>query len=519
MAENWKNVQISCHGGLITASDALELGEVNPGAAVTLINYEPHPAGGYRRVQGFSKYDAAVVPGTGEILGCAVLGLAGTVLACRGTDVYTSAGSGWTKINGANVRSSAAYTRVSRFGFMGNERYVLCNGADLPHSYNPASSTYTVLTSAPAAATCAVEFAGRNFFGKDNLLTFSATFAENDFTPANGAGQVNVGAPITGLALWRDALIVFCTNRIFRFTGTSTTDFALAPVSANLGCPWPETICELNGDLIFLSHDGLRNIAGSPNFYDTQLTSISKAIQKEVTDLPRAYNRVLACTVRKKTQYRLLANSTATPAGATFGLIASLRSQASAAQAGAQGADASGAGWEFAQLKGLKATCADSWSIPSGERELAIFGNDSGYIYRQESGNSFDGAIILATYQTPALTFGDVNVRKVFRKLEAFLDSEGSVSLKVALILDQSLNNVLQPLAEDISAGGNLTYLFGYPTATFGAATFGTANVPRLDTNLIGSGFQGAFRFTTDAACPPFSIKTLACQLSLGGRK
>ena len=66
MPTQWTSFPIECKGGLITNLAPLQLGVTNPGAARKLVNFEPSTRGGYRRIQGYAKYDEAFIPPYGE---------------------------------------------------------------------------------------------------------------------------------------------------------------------------------------------------------------------------------------------------------------------------------------------------------------------------------------------------------------------------------------------------------------------------------------------------------------------
>ena len=54
-------VAFNCEGGLVLNRSTFMM---KPGEALELQNFEPDIAGGYRRINGFSKYVSAVVPQT-----------------------------------------------------------------------------------------------------------------------------------------------------------------------------------------------------------------------------------------------------------------------------------------------------------------------------------------------------------------------------------------------------------------------------------------------------------------------
>lgn len=62
MADRWSTYPVEFKGGLVTNLSPLQLGINMPGSARILRNFEPSVEGGYRRVEGYDKYDANVVP-------------------------------------------------------------------------------------------------------------------------------------------------------------------------------------------------------------------------------------------------------------------------------------------------------------------------------------------------------------------------------------------------------------------------------------------------------------------------
>ena len=80
---------VACAGGLVTSSNSIDLLRT-PGVATTLQNFEVSIEGGYRRINGFSKFGAgsAVQPtgGVTNILG--TMPYADGVGVCAGTDIY-----------------------------------------------------------------------------------------------------------------------------------------------------------------------------------------------------------------------------------------------------------------------------------------------------------------------------------------------------------------------------------------------------------------------------------------------
>ena len=96
MAE--QGVSVTCEGGLDLVGTTHSLFRT-PGVATTLENYESSIHGGYRRINGFSKFGNNTPDGTtSNIEG--IQSYAKGVVACQGTNIFYSAdGTTWTQVN------------------------------------------------------------------------------------------------------------------------------------------------------------------------------------------------------------------------------------------------------------------------------------------------------------------------------------------------------------------------------------------------------------------------------------
>ena len=68
--------------------------------------------------------------------------------------------------------------------------------------------------------------------------------------------------------------------------------------------------------------------------------------------------------------------------------------------------------FEYSQMLGITATCADSGYI--GQNEFVIHGTSDGKVQQQESGNSFGGDPIFSIFQTPFIICKTLNNVKYF---------------------------------------------------------------------------------------------------------
>ena len=125
----------NCEGGLVLNRSTFMM---KPGEALELQNFEPDIEGGYRRINGFSKYVSAVVPQTTSssekvLMVCT---FASKVVAARGTNIFqaTPSGSSWTTIDSG--RTSAGKYNFERFNFDGNDKLIVADGANAPTVFN-----------------------------------------------------------------------------------------------------------------------------------------------------------------------------------------------------------------------------------------------------------------------------------------------------------------------------------------------------------------------------------------------
>ena len=96
MAE--QGVSVTCEGGLDLVGTTHTLFRT-PGVATTLENYESSIHGGYRRINGFTKFGANTPDNTSTNLE-GIHTYAKGVVACQGSNIYYSAdGNTWTQVN------------------------------------------------------------------------------------------------------------------------------------------------------------------------------------------------------------------------------------------------------------------------------------------------------------------------------------------------------------------------------------------------------------------------------------
>lgn len=662
MATGWEGYPIEFQGGLVSNMSRLQHGIKAPGSARVLTNFEPSVKGGYRRINGFTKYDSDHVPtcgetkvqGSGQTGTTLVLanvmnspedgdtftinGVTGTytiaaggvsysatnkeatltlttslasspadkaavtftnktslieglhffyvtstgtgkTLVVRDGTLWSSEGSGWTNrsapaygtvlVNGASQTgtslavdgitsdtyaphvgdtftvagiekvytviaaptvSSGAGTltiypalasspadnaaitflsvsmtggskvRFEDFNHAGIEKTIFVDSASNPMVYD-ANSQLTVIdgSSDVVGAESVASFKNHMFYGNGSKLIFSAPFDENDFSPGNGAGSLQLPSEITGLKVFRDKLIIFTLSSIHQITGSSLSDFTQTVISRDLGCTIRDSIQEVGGDILFMGPDGLRFLGATARIGDFNLALASRNIQDDMTDFVTNYSHFASLVVRGKSQYRIMGFTANAPSSTTGGYI------------GTQFTDQEAGGFSWGHTEGIKAYRASSVSI--GSSEVLQFVGETGYVYTLDSGNTFDGATINANFYTPFMPITDPRVRKTLYKATTYYDPEGNVGGNLTFKYDFQRPGVVQPL----SGGGSFS-VFG--AAIFGEVEYGGDPETVIETQATGSFFTVSLQYEfTTAGDPPFVVDTAILEFAQNDRK
>jgi hypothetical protein len=171
----------------------------------------------------------------------------------------------------------------------------------------------------------------------------------------------------------------------------------------------------------------------------------------------------------------------------------------------------------WSELRGIKAYVADS--DYTGRVETIVFANTDGYIYQMESGNSFDGASIPATFSTPFVPINDPRIRKAFYKLFLYTDPQGSVNTSVNLKLDFDDEGVIQPDTISLSNNTGAVGFYGAAGATYGSVVYGSKLKKLFQTQLVGSGFTVSLQFVSDSVDPPFALDAATLEFSSYDRR
>ena len=527
---------VACDGGLVKSANQIDLLK-SPGVARELRNFEVSIEGGYRRINGFSKFGggSAVQPtgGTTNILG--VTPYADGVVVAAGTSIYFSQdGTSWLEINKSSVAGSGdnystftGRSTLTRTG-QGQCQFAIFEGATFDYGQLIIADGANKLYSFRMEGTGALS--SRTFFAEeitvtgtksvqfiaihdhhliaagveDNLNTvyYSVYNSPTDFS-GSGAGSVTLSDQVVGVKGFREDLIVFAENSIHKLVNINdSSNTRIDPITENVGCLSGYSIQEIAGDLIFLAPDGLRTVAGTARIGDVELGTVSKAIQPILTDLAESINNFIISSVviREKSQYRLFYTNTSLNKNQQRGIIGTLRPN----------------GFQWSETRSLEVTEIGSGFNENGIEEY-YHGDTDGYVYVHDSGNDFDGTNILARFGTPDYDYGDLGTLKTLHYLRVSASSEGVVEPDVQVKFDYGSTDTPQPPNLFDLGSINPPALFG--DALFGTNVFGGAESPMIRIPLQGSGNSNNFTIISDDTKAPYTINGFYIDFIPSGRR
>ena len=502
-------VNFPLQGGLVLNKSTFAM---QPGEALELQNFEPDIEGGYRRINGFSKLVTNIVPQTSASTEAVLLSIKfnDKIVAARGEKIFTATAgnNSWTAID--TGRTSASTYDFEVFNFDGNDKFVVADGNNAPTVFNTSFSATDVSSGGGGEVTTAVTGAKFVKAFKDHMfyagmssnkqeIVFSIPFDEDSFATGSGAGSIKVDDTIVGLKVFREDLFIFCENRIFKLSGTSSSNFAVTPVTRNIGCVNGQTIQEFAGDLIFLGPDGLRTVAGTARIGDVELGSISSNVQSLFRENLSDSASFTSLVIPDKTQYRIFFSKAGGGEKSTEGVICVLKGQT----------------FEFSKLRGMRPACADT-IVDEGD-VIAIHGGFDGIVYRQDQGDTFDGELIRAKYRSPDLTFNDPGIRKHMQRVNINYAPESTIDADLFVRYDYESQDSTRPAAYPLDSL-NVAGIYG--SAIYGTTSYGGPTQPIVRKSVEGSGFAVALRVEDGASSTaPYSLKGFQLEYQLGARR
>ena len=516
MATQWQTFPIEFRGGLISNMSPLQQGTNAVGSATILQNFTPNKEGGYSRINGYEKYSASVIPGSGPVLAAHIISAGRMVVARKNlsnyTEWYYGTGSSWNSM-AVSPTTGGSKARWVTFDISGEAKTIFVDGVNFPGVYSPdAPNTFNFMSAANSpeivGSSYVAVFKSTTFYAKGTVLYFTAPFSMDDFSPANGAGTINVLDDITGLAVFRDQLVVFTKTSVKRITGSSAADFLVSPITDRIGCISGDSIQEVGGDIMYLAPDGLRLLSATDRIGDFGLDIASDSIFKDANTFVASSQNFCSVVFREKAQYRI------------FSYIESESHITSKGLSTTKFQSQGGSGFSWSTIKGIKAFVADSKI--SGNSEVSVFANEDGYLYKLDTGNSFDGNSIEAIYESPFMSINDPQVRKTFYKVVLYVDPRGAMDIKLNLKYDfasKTDTSIVQPDTVQVIGNSGAVVIFGATNAVFGSSNFGGEIDRVYSSNVVGSGKTISLRIEDNSTNPSFSLDTAVIEYRTNDRQ
>lgn len=548
-----EHFKIICGGGLNANENHLKLSDESTGAATRLLNFEPSLFGGYRRINGYVKFDSDYPEvgdhtsnantAEGKVYGLSYYKNEGIdnpyVIAARkdqGANTYSywyhTPLIGWRKFTSASYQALTLATTNGSYD-VEKVRSVQFDFGDGPmicfvDGINPAvifdgtdwyqlESSNTGGTSSPGGdqvidAPSVVEvFENHLFLSGDrtaqSVVCHSAGTDVMTWTSAAGGGQIFGGFKVVNIKPFRDNLFVFGENGIRKVT-VDQNNFVIDNVTSNVGCVAADSVVEIGGDLMFLAPDGFRPVSGTARIGDVELETISKPIQGLLVDIVKDedLSTLTAVVVRSKSQVRYFYGDSTRSQQNSLGLVGGL------VQSGTQ------ISWEFGQLQGIRSSCCTSEYVDF--EEFVLHGDYDGIVYRQEIGNTFNGADITATYSTPYLEMSDTIERKTIKSVDTFVKSEGAFEVGISVAFDWGNPNAAIPVSYS-AEGGSLYVAYAGDGISYGASSlvYGESTAPVISTNIEGSCKSIRLTYTSVGNINPYTIQGIVIEYVKSGRR
>ena len=561
MPDQITSYKLISSGGLNSNENHLDLSDNAPGSATRLVNYEPSLFGGYRRIEGYGEYDSdygeVTVAGqstaTGKVLGLAIFKDDVTnstkIIAARqdaGGSNYSfyhyTAYIGWRKYTldysvtrpmTLNGRTVSKLRHVS-FNFGAGNKIVFVDGVNPAIVFDGSNWEELKSTNSGGFTAGGINTGGgpqcinapslvdvfQNTLFLAGDTAFGATLAHSapttttdtdgfyDFTSGAGAGQIAVGFDTIQIKPFRDDLFVFGTNGIKKITLDAANTFVTDQVTANVGCVARDSVLEIGGDLMFLSPDGFRPVAGTSRIGDVELETVSKPIQATLVDIiaNEDMDTLNGVVIRSKSQIRYFIGDDSISASDSIGIIGGLTNSTGAIS------------WEFGELLGIRASCTTSGYV--GTTENILHGDYDGRVYKQEFGTSFNGGDIISIYATPYLDFGETEQRKTMRKINTFIRAEGPLEMLLSMTYDWGDGATSTPATYSQASTGAPTR-YGGRNINYNATNvlYGGSSKPIMTSDIQGSGFSAQATFVTIGQTEPFSIQGMVFEFTTAGRR
>jgi len=370
------------------------------------------------------KYIASIVPGGVQTLMSFFKNQADgtvqrTLLASSPTTIYKWTGSAWQSIKTGLQSGRFSYINYQK-GL--TEIIILTNGIDAMFKWD--GVTFQDLGGAPFTPKgTSVSLHYERVWVTGNRAEPNMVYFSKDMNPdyweevdplgpdpeADAGGNVDIptwdGGVNIGLSTIFDDVVIFKTYSLWKILGTYPGQYEKIRIHSSSGAIAQRSIVDGGIICLFLSMDGVFVYNG------VQASSISHAIKDVIKNMNKAY-RDKAVGVFYNNRYILAIPEGTNTENSTIVDYDTLTQQ-----------------WDV--MRGFN---VNSFLIYN---DTLLFSNNAGYILEYDKGNDFDGVPIVAYWDTPDTTYGNLN--KTMRSTKVYADIEFLTvgGVKISAVFDK----------------------------------------------------------------------------------
>ncbi len=443
---------------------------------------------------------------TGSFAASEILGNGVTVTATVTSDSYEL----------YNLEPHGSYSFIKgRFdllpGLQRQEVTFFTNGVNYPTYYDGTNIVPIIHTNLPDSqgvfASHIIEFKNRLFLAySDGRLWYSGVGDPLNYdTVTGGAGEIYMSDEITSLVVGRGGvLVVFCRNSIQIIksiidsnlsSGTTQADYAFFNETfSDKSGALAQTTERVLGEILYLDDRGVTKLENTDTYGDFTAGTISDNIQK--TLLEKKDLVVTSAVHRENNQYRLFFSD-------KTGLIFTFNKER--------------------KIKGITSikydhvlTCFTEGENLSGELQM-FFGSDDGYVYKMDSGSSFDGGSIQTKLATAFYSYNSPTNWKQFKKLT--METQAVKGFRFYGIPEYNYRDFRVPKSLEASytsvgSGGT------WGSDSWGHFSYGSTEVESPVLYLQGYGNNMSMVITSSSKyAEPHTLSSLLVEYSIIGRK
>jgi hypothetical protein len=281
-----------------------------------------------------------------------------------------------------------------------------------------------------------------------------------------GAAEIGLGDDITTLIKEvGEALIIVCRNRTFSLLGKNTADspWDLRIVDEEAG--GIEWTAKRLGETRYLDDRGFVTLRAVQAYGDFNTATYSQVIEPLVTS--KKTDVISSIIVKKKTQMRTFFSD-------GTGIIATFRDRKLSGFTALSYKNASGTA--------IPVNCTANGEDANG-KEILFFGSTDGFVYQMDSGTSFDGSPVEASFVLVYNNLGSPSYDKQFKKVVLEVDGAAGTTISYNAAYDYASGRspVGITLQDVLTSGGSF-----WDISNWNQFTWAQDDVTQLEGNIDG---------------------------------